>query len=80
VVRGLSFSYDLHQISRAVFQGGEILTRAATMIPLLNADVTRNLKEAGAVLGADNLGGALIGLAILVALASLVFARRLKPE
>jgi ABC-2 type transport system permease protein len=80
IVRGMSFTHDLDQIGRAVFQGGDVLSKASAELALFNASLAQGMKQVSTIIGADNIAGAVAGLVVLVALSSIVFLRRLRPE
>ena len=79
-IRHSSFSYNLDQVRREIFQPGKALQRTASDLPLLNQEFTDTLKQAGDHLQARHATGSYLGLGILVLLASTVFFRRLRPE
>lgn len=80
LVRGLSFTHDLDQISRSLFQGGDILAKAGSVLPLLSADISDGLQRAGEALASEDVLGASLGLLLLIGFSSAVFLRRLRPE
>ncbi len=79
-LRYVSFSFDLEQARRALFELDAILARAANSLPLLDSTLTQNLTRASEHIHAHQLGGALAGLALLVVGSCVVFFRRLRPE
>lgn len=79
-LRYASFSFDLDQARQAIFRLDEILARAANSLPLLDSHLTQNLTQASQHAQTTHLAGALVGLAVLVVAACVVFFRRLRPE
>ena len=79
-LRYVSFNFDLEQARRALFRLDEILTRAANSLPLLDSTITQNLTQASQHMHANQLAGALSGLALLICASCVVFFRRLRPE
>jgi ABC-2 type transport system permease protein len=79
-IRHASFSYDLRMTREAVFELDQALTRAGETLPLMNQRLADNLSEAGKQIRPRELRGVVVGLGALVALSSLVFFRRLRPE
>lgn len=79
-LRYASFDFDLEQARRALFQLDHILVRAADSLPLLDSTITQNLTQASQQMHANQLAGALAGLALLVVASCVVFFRRLRPE
>jgi hypothetical protein len=79
-LRYASFGFDLNQARQAIFRLDEILARAANSLPLLDSQMTQRLTQASQHLQADQLAGALVGLALLIVASCIVFFRRLRPE
>ncbi|HEX9784494.1 MAG TPA: ABC transporter permease subunit [Opitutaceae bacterium] len=79
-LRYASFSYDLRVLRQESFQLEEVLMEAAEVLPFVGAQVTDKLAEAGRNLGTNGPAGPFAGLAVLVALSSTIFFRRLRPE
>jgi ABC-2 type transport system permease protein len=79
-LRAASFAHDLNTIRDAIFNLEEVLTTAASSIPFLGADITRQLERAAHETRVDGLDTALIGLPILVGCALFFLFRRLRPE
>jgi hypothetical protein len=79
-LRHVSFKYNLDQLALAVFRPGEDIRIAQENIPLLG-DMLRNIpRDALAALSAPALTGALLGLAVMVAVAASILNRKVKPE
>ena len=76
----VSFSRNLSEVRQQVFRLDRALTDAATKLPLLGDDTTRNLKQSGDKVRATDFDGALASLGILTLLSSAVFLRKLRPE
>lgn len=79
-VRHASFSHNLRVTRDAVFALDEALIAAGESLPLIGARMAQDLREAGARVQPENLPGAAAGLTALVALSSVVFLRRIRPE
>lgn len=79
-VRHASFSYDLKLMRDEVFSMDSVLTDAAEIMPMLNADLASEMNQVSTFLGTDNTGGVVTALAIMVIGSSLLFLRRIKPE
>lgn len=79
-LRRASFSHDLSQVRQEVFHLDEALNDAATKLPILNQQLVKNLKSSGERAAPTDFKGALAGLALLAALSSVVFFRKLRPE
>ena len=79
-VRHASFSYNLKMLRDEIFGIGEVLKEAASVVPMLNAEMAQSLEKASHFVGTDELTSVIIGLAVLVGAALLLFMRRVKPE
>jgi len=79
-LRDMSFSYDLDQIRRSLFQPGAALVRAAAELPMLNSDLAKHLHNAGENISPHGTGQAVAGLVLLTFAGSLVFLQKLRPE
>lgn len=76
----LSFSFNLQQLSLAVFRLGDDLKIAQDNIPVLGA-MLRNVRSGTlAALSTPATVGALVGIGIMAALAGLVIRKRVRPE
>ncbi len=76
----ISFGYNLRQIALAVFQLGDNLRTAQTGIPIFG-DMLKNLRpETRAAIENPRLAGAILALAIMVAVAGSIVRKRVKPE
>jgi hypothetical protein len=79
-LRHLSFNYNLEQIALAVFRLGDDLKIAQDNIPIFGT-MLRNIRaETMTALNSPPIGGALVGLLLMVVLAALVVSKRVKPE
>jgi hypothetical protein len=79
-LRHLSFSYNLKQIALAVFRLGDDLKTAQDNIPVLG-DMLRAIRPANRyALDHPMLGGALAGLALMLAAAGFIIFKRVAPE
>jgi ABC-2 type transport system permease protein len=64
-----------------IFQPGEALAEAGSQLPLPNQAFAANLTKWGAAANAQSdFGGGLAALGVFVALSSVVFIRKLRPE
>lgn len=79
-LRGASFTHDLDVLRRQIFRPDEALARLGELIPMLDRQAAEALQEVSEHLQAAGTGEAIVGLAVLVAAASAVFFRRLRPE
>jgi ABC-2 type transport system permease protein len=75
-----SFARDIAQVQRGVFQLDAALITAADALPITDKGFVRSLRNAGNWLRPDDFNGALWSLGAFVALSSVVFLRRLRPE
>jgi hypothetical protein len=75
-----SFRFNLDQISLAVFRLGDDLHLAENTIPILG-NLLRGIRSQTLV-NLDNpaIGGAIFGLAIMLAISTFIIAKRVKPE
>jgi hypothetical protein len=75
-----SFRFNLDQISLAVFRLGDDLHLAENTIPILG-NLLRGIRSQTLV-NLDNpaIGGAIFGLAIMLAIATFIIAKKVKPE
>jgi hypothetical protein len=80
-IRAASFSHDLQDIRQNIFKLDEILIKAGESLPLVDRSITKNMQDFGKKLNEyENAPSSYAGLAVLVIVSSLVFARRLRPE
>lgn len=79
-IKTASFSHDLTVVRERVLRLDSALRDAGTKLPLLDRRFAASLTRAGDRTQATDAGAALAGLAVLVIAASVVFARKLKPE
>lgn len=79
-LRHASFYYDLQQIQRDIFQPGEALRRASEVLPMMEQGADNFLNHAADFIQARTVNQSWIGLAVLVAVSSAVFLRRLRPQ
>lgn len=75
-----SFSHDLHEVRQTVLRIDSVLADAAEKLPLLDQQFAQKLARGSEKAKADDFGGALLGLGIMVILSSAVFLRRFRPE
>jgi len=80
LIRYASFTYDLNELRQGIFQLDDALMRAASTLPMLNANTTGEIENASVFMNARNLWGAVAGLTVLVGLSSTLFFRRLRAE
>jgi hypothetical protein len=80
LLRHASFSHDLSEVRKVVFELDDALSDAATKLPFLDPQFARNLKSAGDKVEPTDLLGSIAGLAVLVALSAVVFLRKLRAE
>jgi hypothetical protein len=79
-LRHASFVYDLNQVRQGMLKLDSALSIAGEELPLLNRRLAENLSAGGRRAKTDDFNSALVSLGIFVALSSVVFLRRLKPE
>lgn len=79
-IKRASFTQNLDQARREVFNLDEALTAAGEQLPLFNPHMAADLARAGDAAEATDTRGALGALAAFVVLSSFVFLRRLRPE
>lgn len=75
-----SFTHNLGEIRQETFRLDTALTDAATNLPLLDQRFVANLSAAGKKAEATDFKGALVALGAFVALSSVVFLRKIRPE
>jgi hypothetical protein len=75
-----SFAYDLREVRQQILRPDAALLRAGRELPLLSQQFGSNLTRAGEHAQANDFAGALAGLAVLAAVSSTVFLRKLRPE
>ncbi len=78
-LRSLSFTHDLDVLRLEIFRPAEVLSKVVNMIPLLDARAVDNIRHVSSQLHPGEVGTTIIGLAVLVAVSSIVFFRRLRP-
>ncbi len=79
-LRRVSFTYNLHALRAHTLRLDTTLINAAEQLPLLSATLAAKLKSEGAKAAPTSLPGTLASLAGFVALSSVVFLRKLRPE
>jgi len=79
-IRSASFSHDLDVVRLEIFRPDVILARVTDMIPLLDHRTLDTMRDFTAQMRSDNFSWAVGGLVVIVALSSLIFFRRLRPE
>ena len=79
-IKRASFTRNLNEVRQDVFRLDAALSEAGESLPLLDRRFAENLTKAGQRVQATDAGGALAGLAVFVALSSIVFLRRLRAE
>lgn len=79
-LRRASFTQNLSEVRQGIFRLDDALLTAAQELPILDQGVTRDFTRAGTRAKATDFNGALAALAAFVALSSIVFLRRLRPE
>jgi ABC-2 type transport system permease protein len=75
-----SFTHNIAEVRKSVLQLDEVLIEAGSKLPLLDQNFAEKLKRNGREEAADNLPGTLMSLGFFVALSSVVFLRKLRPE
>ncbi len=75
-----SFYQDLTNVRLKVFSLSDALSDAATQLPLLNERFAEALKNGAVRAEPADYQGALIGLGAFIALSSVIFLRRIRPE
>lgn len=75
-----SFTYNLTQVRQGVFKLDEALSIAADTLPISSPSFIGDLQRAGTRVKTNDFDGALVSLAAFVALSSVVFLRRMRPE
>ena len=79
-LRYFSFSFDLSQISMAVFHLGDDIRAAQNSIPILG-ELLRNIPEKTyAMMDNPAIIGAIFALAVMLAMAVFIIAKKVKPE
>ncbi len=79
-LRHLSFNYNIEQIALAVFRLGNDLKVAQDNVPIFGEMLKGIRPQTMAALSAPAIWGALAGLAVMLILALLAVARRVRPE
>jgi hypothetical protein len=79
-LRAASFQRDLNILRQSIFRVDEVLIKAGETLPLVNRSMARNLVKAGQHEQSHDAAGAAVGLAALVAVSSVVFSKKLRPE
>jgi hypothetical protein len=79
-LRHLSFSYNIRQIGLATFHLGDDLKTAQDSIPIFGQMLARMSTDTRDALTNSTLGGALVGLAFMLAVGALIIRKRVKPE
>jgi ABC-2 type transport system permease protein len=75
-----SFTHNLSEVRKSVLRLDTVLADAAGKLPLLDADLVRQLKRSGEKAASTDLPGTLMSLGFFVTLSSVVFLRKLRPE
>lgn len=75
-----SFTRDLDQARRGLFQSESVYTAVADQLALLNQDAKKVLRKMGKDARADDFRGALLSLTALSAVSFLVLLRKLRTE
>jgi len=76
----LSFTYDLKQLSLAIFSLKTDLKVAEESVPLLNVMLSGFKKQNFGIWQSPHLAGAVLALAIMVCAAGWIIAKRVKPQ
>lgn len=79
-LRHVSFNYNLDQIALAVFRLGDDLKIAQDNIPIFGAMLRNIPQETMTALNSPHIGGAVVGLLLMVMAAAFVVSKRVKPE
>jgi ABC-2 type transport system permease protein len=79
-IKRASFTYDLSEIRQTVFALDRSLLEASEALPLLDQRFAQNMASAGRRAQPTDFNGALASLGAFMALSSVVFLRRLRPE
>jgi len=79
-LRAASFQRDLNILRQSIFRVDEVLIKAGETLPIVNRSIAHNLVQAGQHEQTHDTAGAAIGLAALVAVSSVVFTKKLRPE
>jgi hypothetical protein len=79
-LRHVSFDYNLRQIALATFQLGQDLRTAQDSIPIFGQMLRNVSPETRAALDNPTLGGAVVGLALMLAGVVLIVKKRVTPE
>jgi ABC-2 type transport system permease protein len=75
-----SFTHNLSEVRQGVFKLDSALITAGEVLPLTDKSFARDLQRAGNRAKTGDFNGALFSLGAFVALSSVVFLRRLRPE
>lgn len=75
-----SFTYDLNQARAGIIRVGDAFAIAGEMLPVTDQQITQGFTRAGNKTQSTDFNGALASLGAFVALSSIVFMRRLKPQ
>jgi ABC-2 type transport system permease protein len=75
-----SFTNNLTQVRSGILRPDEALITAGEVLPLTNRQLAANLTRAGTKVQPAGFSGALLSLGAFVALSSVVFLRRIRPE
>ena len=75
-----SFTRNLSEVRQSTFRMDEAFIKAGTELPLVNRSFARSLTRSGEKTRPTDTRGAFTGLAVMVALSSFVFLRKLRPE
>lgn len=79
-IRRASFTHNLGEVRQGIIPLDTALKDAATILPILDQQLVRNLSNASTKVQATDFSGALTSLGVFTVIASFVFLRRLRPE
>jgi hypothetical protein len=75
-----SFTHSLNEVRSGILRPDAALITAGESLPITNRNFADGLTRAGTRAQANDFNGALASLGVFVALSSVVFMRRLRPE
>jgi ABC-2 type transport system permease protein len=79
-VQRASFTHSLSEVRKSVLRLDEAFIDAGSKLPLMDKSFAETLKRGGREAAAKDLSGTLASLGFFVALSSVVFLRKLRPE